>query len=252
MRITHLLGCCLLCVAAVSAADERSFIVGVEDIEYLPYYSPGKMRGFTGIAHDILHAFADSHDYRIEFRAMPVLELCQELEAGRIDFKFPFDQNWHCPGLKIEGTRQSLGFISYHDGVMIRPEHQEKTLTDFRILGTLTGFTPVGYDKAIAEGQLQVKEYARVDQLLQGAIEGEVQLAFLAKEVAKFSLRVSGQTRELMIAARLPVLRSMYRIGTKKHPEVIREFDQWALKNEERIRYIARLYGVSNGALFAE
>lgn len=74
-------------------ATERHFNVGVEELDYLPYYT-SKGNNYQGYARELLDAFAKERGYTFDYKPLPVKRLFQSLLKKQVDFKFPDNPNW--------------------------------------------------------------------------------------------------------------------------------------------------------------
>ncbi len=228
-------------------AEQDSFIIGVEKNEYLPYYSPTHVYGYTGIIYEVLIRFAEDKNYNFVFKPMLVPELCTSLEAGIIDFKVPYDAVWRCPGLDKSDVTASNGFIPYVDGILGKPENSDKNISELKTIGTITGFTPVGFMDLINSGKLRLVEFNKSEELIKHTISGKIDIAYLNIDVGAFILRRTiAKPDALKYNPNLSHLTSTYRIATKKYPDIITEFNRWVEKNKKRIEYIASNYGIVN------
>ena len=245
-RVATLYALLTLCISAAAIAETRSYRVGVELNEYLPFYSPSKERGYTGIGYDVMQKFAHENNYAFEFVPMLVPELCLALERGVIDFKFPYDQEWRCPGLDKSDVSESIGFVPYTDGVVMDPEKFDKTIFDVKTLGTITGFTPVGFMGLVNSGQIRLVEYNNPSRLLEKVVQGEVDMGYLSIQVATYILRNKlRKPQALQFNANFPHVNGMFRLASKRHPKIISEFNQWIFDNKKVIEYIASKYGIT-------
>lgn len=234
-------------VRAETSSKPDQFIIGVENVDYLPYYSPQKTHGYHGIAFEVLAEFAHDAGYTLQFKPMSVAALCSALESGTIDFKFPYDSEWDCPGLMQKDVVQSVGFIPYSEGVFTRPGRTINGIGGIARLGMLVGFTPIGFEQAIADDKLMLVRYSSPLTLLKAALRDDVDGAYISVEVGTYYLSNELDSREgLKFNTNLPLRRASYHLGTKQFPVIISQFNDWVKQNQKLIRYIASKYGVRN------
>lgn len=225
-----------------AAAD--TFIVGVENIEYLPQYSWGES-GYGGFARELFDAFAKASGHRFEYRGFPVARLYAKFLDGEVDLKFPDNPNWATDSKAGHAVVYSDPVVDYVDGVNVRPERVGQGAEAVRTLGVLRGFTAWGWLDRIAGNKVSVQGNSSFPALLEQTIVGRVDGAYGNVAVVQHLLRsVMKQPGALVFDPKLPHVSSHYRLSTIKHPELIAEFNAWmkreapaiaALKAEHRV-----------------
>lgn len=244
----------LLAVAAVCAlfcaparADNRTFVVGVEELDYYPAYAWQKGE-YGGAAREILDAFAQAKGYTLIYRPLPIKRLLAELLSGGIDFKFPDNPGWALDAKQNQPVIYSAPVISYVDGVMVRPENVGRGLEALRTLGTVSGFTPFAYFDAIREGRLQLKENPRLDLLLKQVAMGRLDGAYAAVAAANYQLDTTlGMPGGLVFDPSLPHSREHYRLSSMLHAAIIAEFNAWMAANAGQVKAIKDRIGAEKG-----
>jgi len=233
------------CFATLLNAEQTKFIIGVENYEYLPYYSPSKKQGYSGVGFDILNAFGKDLEYSFTFKEMSIPELCVALETGVIDFKFPYDVAWNCKGLNKKDVITSKGFVDYTDGILNLPENAKKGLSSIKSIGTIVGFTTIGFEPMLEANKLHLVEFKTSEELVKAVLDEDVNIAYMNIKVGLFTLRKMGKkTTDLEFNKNYPSFSNHYRIATKKYPEIIKEFNYWIEKNHKRADYFLKKYGL--------
>lgn len=247
MRLIAALLACLLGVAAPAAADDRSLVVGVEELEYYPLYA---MRDgeYVGTARDILDAFAADKGYRLVYRPLPIKRLYAEALSGGVDLKFPDNPGWAADikaGAKVEYSKPVIAFI---DGVMVRPGQFGRDPAQIRTLGTVAGFTPYSWLDRVKAGAVTIKENPRMELLLRQAVVGHVDGAYASVAVASHVLAGRlDMPGALVFDPGLPHSRDHYHLSTATRPDVVAEFDAWLTANAARVKMIKDRYGAEKG-----
>ncbi len=222
----------LVCLGAMAPApassQQTTFVVGVEDLEYFPQYSH---RGNTviGFGRELLDAFARSRGYHFEYRLYPLGRLSLEaFKYKSLDFKYPDNPAWEPALRKQANVHYSKPVMPYIDGVLVLPENKGRTLKDFKILGTVTGFTPLKYLDLIADKRVSVFQNDSFISLLKQVTLKRVDGAYVNIEVARYQLRdVLRQPDALVFDAGLPHVRDHYYLSSVKHPAIIKEFNDF-------------------------
>lgn len=237
----------LLLLALAPGVGAAQLVVGVEDLDYLPAYCY-RDGEYGGAAREILDAWAADRGHGLTYRPLPVKRLMTELVNGGIDLKFPDNPYW---GADIKGGRKvaySLPVIAYVDGVMVRPERRGLGLEKFQILGTVAGFTPYAWLDRLRAGQVQLKETARMDQLLRQGQAGRVDGVYVSVAVAIHQMeKVLNMADFLVFDSTLPHSRDYYMLSSAAKPDLIADFNGWFSANQERVRSIKTRWGAEKG-----
>ena len=198
---------------------------------------------YLGLGRDILDAFASSQGYDFVYKPYPIKRLTMYLVDGDIDFKFPDHSNWS-PDIK-EGASifYSDPVISYVDGVFVKPEN--KGGGDIRILGSVLGFTPWDWMEKIEGGAVALKEARDLGSLVELAITGRIDGAYVNTHVVKHYLQSSGKLDLLVFDSDLSHVKSEYMMSTAKHGDIVKEFNVWLGNNVELIDILKSKYGIS-------
>jgi len=230
MRARLALGVALLCAASLSAGAPRqtTFIVGVEDLEYFPQYGHSGTQ-VTGFGRELLDAFAKSRGYTFEYKMYPLSRLSLEaFKFQSLDFKYPDNSYWETKLRSAVKVHYSKPVMPYIDGVMVLPHNKGRGIGQFKLLGTMTGFTPWNYLELIKDGRVTVFENDSFISLLKQVTLKRVDGAYVNVEVAKYQLRaVLHQPGALVFDPDLPHTRDYYYLSSVRHPAIIAEFNQF-------------------------
>lgn len=215
-------------------AEPKTYTVGVEDLEYYPQYSH-QGEECTGFGCALLDAFAKSKGYKFEYKILPVNRLFFKfLKGNTLDFKYPDNAHWEAQqkaAVKVHYSKPVMPFI---DGVVVHPDFKGRGLKQFKVLGTMTGFTPWSYLDLIKNKQVTVFENDSFVSLLKQAQLKRVDGAYINIEVAKYQLKeVLHQPNSLVFDPDLPHTKDFYFLASVKHPQIIQEFNEFLLKEKE-------------------
>lgn len=249
MRIYPIVLTGLLCLgwASSSVAQQKTFVVGVEDLEYYPQYSH-KGNEFIGFGRELLDAFAKSKGYKFEYKILPLNRLFLEnLTYKSLDFQYPDNSYWEAhlrKGVTIYYSKPVMPFI---DGVMVLPENKGRGMTDFKVLGTMTGFTPWNYLDLIKQKRVTVFENDSFLALLMQASRKRVDGAYINVEVAKYQLReIVHRPDALVFDPSLPHTRDFYYMSSVKHPAIIQELNQFLASEVELYERIRKKLAIES------
>ncbi|MBR9971777.1 substrate-binding periplasmic protein [Magnetospirillum sulfuroxidans] len=224
----------LLILAAMVMASPvcaRDLVVGVEEQEYYPLFAV-REGDYVGTAREILDAFAHAQGHRLIYRPLPIDRLFSELVSGRIDLKFPDNAQWGGDFKAGRSIAYSKPVVASLDGVMVRPMNLGRGASAIRVLGTVSGFQPLGWKDRIADGSVALRAQTGVEDLLKQAATGKVDGAYVSVAVANYALaRLLDMDGALVFDASLPHIRGSYHLSSFTQPEIIRAFDQWLMEN---------------------
>lgn len=227
-----------------SPAMADTYIVGVENIDYLPQYRWNE-QGYSGFSRALFDAFAKASGHTLVYQAYPVARLYAKFLDGEVDLKYPDNPEWAIDGKAGHRVVYSDPVVAYVDGVNVRPERLGQGVDAVRTLGVLRGFTARGWLDRIAAGAVTVQGNSSFPALLEQTLVGRVDGAYGNVAVVQHLLR-SGLERPgtLVFDPGLPHVSSYYHLSTVKHPALIAAFNDWmkresatvaALKAEHRV-----------------
>lgn len=231
--------------APASAQNGRSFVVGVEQLDYLPAYGI-EDGAYIGYARELLDAFAADSGYLFEYRPMPVPRLFASLLAGTVDFKYPDSPNWSRAEKEGREVAYSSPAMVHIDGTVVARARDPESI---ETLGTVTGFTAWAWQDRIDRGEIHVTENADLTSLIRQVLAGRVDGAYANVAVVKHQLdTVLEQPDSLIYRSDLPFDRGTYHLSTTLHSEVIAAFDAWLEANAEQVARLQEDYGVDEPA----
>ncbi|MBX2869802.1 MAG: transporter substrate-binding domain-containing protein [Acidiferrobacterales bacterium] len=230
VRVIFLMGI-LLAQPAIS----DTFIIGVEDNQYLPHYSYENGQ-YIGFGRDVLDAFFEQTEDTIEYQALPVARLFSTFIAGGVDFKYPDNEIWSAKEKSRVNIYYSDPVVDYIDGVSVVPDKMNQPIDDIKIIGTVRGFSAWDWQDRIDSGQLILSENSSTEKLIQQAITGRIHGAYANIDVIQHILKHRfDSNQQLVFDSSLPHTKSNYRLSSQHHPEVIEEFNIWLANNVELI-----------------
>lgn len=223
----------LLTIVLATSAWAKSYLVGVEEIEYLPYWE-GKGTSYSGFGKEYLEAFAKDENLQFTYVPFPVKRLYSELFEGKIDFKFPDVDYWQKDQKKGRSIHYSSGIVPFTDGVMRPGSTIGQAKEQIKRLGTVRFFTPFEYLDDITAKKIILEEVNSLDSLISMMKQGRIDAIYVNIEVAKRAqAKVSTpQDKVVLFDRSLPHTNSQYSISSLKHPDIIDRFNKWMKKNE--------------------
>jgi ABC-type amino acid transport substrate-binding protein len=220
--------------AGTSLAQEKTYVIGVENIDYLPHYT-GENNQYTGFSRVLLDAFAQKTGCHFTYMPLPLNRLFREFLEGNVDFKYPDNPDWSADLKKDQTVYYSTPVVSAVTGIMVLPENKAQPLEQFETLGTMMGFTPTAYMKLIKEGNVKKTESASTDfaTLLKMGMLKRVDGVYIAIDVGAYQLReILKKPDALVFNPNLPYDVQKYSLSSLKHPEIINEFNEFLVKEK--------------------
>ncbi len=235
---------CSLFLLAGSALAQDSYVVGVEDITYMPHYNWNGQE-YGGFARLLLDSFAKDKGHTFSYEPLPIKRLFNAfLSQKSVDFKYPDNPIWSANMREGVDVAYSDPVVEYIDGVFVLPENKGN-VDNLKTLGTVLGFTAWDYKGDIDSGKITVSENSNLESLLKMAIAGRVDAAYCNIAVGRQKLQEMGQEGKLVFDPALPHTRANYLVSSVKHPEVIKEFNEWMAANAGTIDAMKKKWGVS-------
>jgi polar amino acid transport system substrate-binding protein len=220
-----------------------SFIIGVEDINYYPYFDFESAN--PSFSKDLFEQFAADSGHQISFLPLPIKQFNKWLFEENIDFKFPDNQRWQQQPVSPEHSLHfSDDILMMTAGTLVMSENKDKPESFIKNVGTIAGFQPTLWMEQIAQGKVKIIEDRSpkilVKQLVHGIVDGlDIDLA-----VANYHLHELQLNNKIVISSNIIRQVFAYKLSTLKYPQVIEQFNRWLLNNEEFVTALKARYGI--------
>lgn len=221
----------ILLFAAPQALLAKTVVIGLESTYYPPryYLEEGKPAGID--VERLTQAFK-ALGYDIDWKVKPVNELYQALWKGEIDFKFPDNPEWKYEAKQGKEVLYSAAVQSDTDGLFVLPKYANRSLEKIKKVGTLRGFTVVSLEHSVRAGKIQVLEYDDTSALMQAAIQGKIDGAYLSKGVGNYYLsKILRVPNALVFDASLPTAENPYYLSSLKKGKLLSKLNEWMKGN---------------------
>ncbi len=236
----HWLASVLLCWSALVAAEPRTIVVGIEQIDYYPHYdfSAGQQRGYF---YDLMQLFGKKNGVQIRFTALPVKRLYQEAN-NNIDVVYPDNPNWQ-QYMVAEYSKTFSDPVIYTLGsTMVLPENRQMPLEKFRSLAVIHGFAPHRWLELQPRYKFRIVDVADSASALGLVLKGRVHGASIELNVANEYLRRQGQSGALVAAEQLPFTELPFLLSSVNKPELIIEFNRFLQTHPLEIQQLKQKY----------
>ncbi len=236
---------CLFCLmAGLIPAQAKTYTIGVEDLNYLPYYASDQ-KEYYGFARQFFDLFAKEQGITFEYKVLPVKRLWNDFLKEKLDFKFPDHSYWNSDAKKGLNVVYSDAVVHYIDGVMVTSANRGITIENFKKLGTVTGFTAWDYLDLIKANKIRIVENSSFVGLLKQTLVGRLDGAYINISVAQHQLETElKKPSALVFASQLPHTKSAYLMSSIKHPELVAALNAFMKKHGEAIHRLKIKYKV--------
>ncbi len=246
----------LLMVAGPSYAQDH-YIIGTEDIDYLPYIGNSEGHNaeknkLTGYAVDIFDDFFKSEKASFAYNKLPIKRLFKQfLFEDSLDFKYPDSASWK-PELR-EGKEifYSIAINKSINGLIIHLDNRPANAESIKTIGAIRGVVPWSYINAIKTGEIKLKEYAKTSYLINSLLAKRIDAAYIDTAVAKLYLKdfPAAQKSKIRFDTSFPHDVNLYQMSSMKHPEMISRLNLFLKNNPKIIEDLSVKYGVSSTPL---
>ena len=220
-----------------------SLSIGVEKIDYAPYYFMKKGR-YMGFARDVFDLYSEKSGNDISFRPSPVAKLNSNLLSGKVSFRFPDNAYWSKKEKAGAKILYSEPVISYTDGLMVMSEQLGKGLDNIKKVGTIRGFSPISIKKEVDSGTIKIIEYSHIKTVMKKLSEGEIDAIYFNVKVLLFKLQKIKTPYDIAFDSQLPHSNGTYHLSSTKNPEVIKSFNQFLADHQQEIQAIKEKHGL--------
>lgn len=235
----------VFCLNLGKVAQADNFVVGVEDLQYYPYFDFASDN--NSFARALLDQFAKDNDHHITYLPLPIKQFPKWLFEENIDFKFPDNARWqeknNIHHLKIIYSDEVLELIA---GTLVLEKNSNKDIASFKSIGTVTGFYPTLWLDKIAQGKVSIFEDPSptilVQYLLRGLIDGlDIDLAVANNEFRKLNL-----DEKIVFSNQIEQEVYSYQLSTVKYPEILIQFNQWQVEKRKFIEALKVEFGIKD------
>lgn len=236
----------LLSTLVSACAWAGSFTVGVEATEYLPVSKGDAGGAYAGYARDLLDAFAAKYGHTFTYKPLPVARLYDEFAVKKnLDFKFPDNAYWGGDSKKGVTVVYSNGLVRVTEGLMVLPSNKGKALAAIGKIGTIRGFTPYPYVAQITAGKIAVTEVNTAEAAISMTDAGRVDGVYMAQMVGNYLMtEVMKKPGMLVYDNKLPNSSNDFSLSTIAHPEVIKQMDEFLLKDKDTVAKLKAKYKI--------
>ena len=217
--------------------NKITYTVGVENIDYAPYFSIDANGNYGAFARDFLDLFAKKNNIEFKYIPMPIAMLYEEFINGSIDFKYPDNPNWFLEEKKGKNIIYSDGAVEYVDGVILKSENKNMDIKLLKSIGTINGFdTKIYSDKG-----LKIIEYRSIQDLIENLNSNNVDCIYFNVAVAlKFINKNPEYKGKFIFQKNFPYTMQKYSLSTIKNKEIIELLNKFLKTNSKEINELKK------------
>ncbi len=241
MRLFKLL--LLISIAVNSSA--QALTLGVEATNYSPYYFLNEKQKYQGAAREIFDLFSEINILKFSYYPMPVPRLFNEFVKGNLDLKFPDNPLWSASLQSEVKVFYSKPVFNINEALLVLKKNEtEIPKTEIKKVGTILGFSVPGIASSIANNDFETVKTQEVYQLIHMLMNDRVQAVYFNENVALNLAKKMYPQKKLSTHSQYPPFQYAYHLSSIKHPELIRQFDQFLISHAEPIAKIRDRYGL--------
>ena len=235
-----------------NAKSATHYVVGVENIEYLPYFdgSGADNSDYYGFSQKLLTLFAQQHDFKFEFYTLPINRLYKEfIDHHHVDFKYPDNPQWK-PSYKA--SFGDLNEIIYSQPTVVTKTgiaslNKNITIDECVSFATVRGFTPQSFKPLMNNENVELIETANVRELIELLLKERVECVYISNDVLNYNIvKYFKLTRPVYFQNELPVDLQAFLLSSIDYPDVIKKFDTFLLSHKVQIQELKKEYQIKN------
>lgn len=243
MKLKHLSAFALASLAL--SAHGQTYVVGVENLPFMPHYSTDKQGNYSGFAREVLDLFAAEAGVQFEYRPLSGERLLPALLQGQVDFKYPDNPDWAEAQKTGAAVQYSQPLVNYVDGVLVPPARQGQGVDGLQRLAIVNGWTPWAYRQRIDAQQTRLVPSDDLPEMIRQALKKDADGAYFNVVVATYYLdNIRARPGALVFDPKLPFTRGTFHLSSIKQPALIQRFDQFLAERHEAIAALKTKYQV--------
>lgn len=241
----HKLVCTIALAFLANTAHAQTYVVGVENLAFMPHYSTDKQGNYCGFAREVLDLFAATAGIQFDYRPLSGERLLPALLQGEVDFKYPDNPTWAQGQKAGKNLSYSQAVVNYVDGVLVPPMRQGQGVDKLQRLAIVNGWTPWAYQARVEAKHTQLIVSDDLPAMIKLALRKDAEGAYFNIVVASYYLdNIRAQPGALVFDPKLPFTRGTFNLSSSKHPQLIQRFDQFLIEQHEQIAKLKDKYQV--------
>jgi len=233
----------LALAGASSVHAQKTFIIGAQDIAYLPHYDFNNEQE-KGAVWRILEAYGSQNGLTFEYVALPIKRLHKELLAGNVDFVFPDNPKWFNQQFKGVEKHFSAPFYEILGASFVHRNDYNLHLDKVSSLSVPSGFSPIFWQSRIDDGQILLVDATNAIAAMRLVLSKRAQVTDLEYSVVQWHKRDYPEFTDICISPYLPHDVVALHLTTVNHPEIIHDLNRFLQENPQHLEQIKQQYGI--------
>jgi ABC-type amino acid transport substrate-binding protein len=180
---------------------------------------------------------------KFKFLPMPIFRLYKEFIDGNIDFKFPDSVNWQSEMKKNKNIIYSDDVITYIDGIVMKNENKNMTISEIKTIGTIRGFELKEYKNK--NKNIKFLESNNISELIDDLYKEKIDAVYFNVAVALHVVNNNVLFKNKFLFRKdLPYVLDHYKISTIKNKILIDDFNNFLKNNNKEIMELRKKNGI--------
>jgi polar amino acid transport system substrate-binding protein len=223
-------------------AFATSVTVGVESLDYLPFYSGKGRAGYNGFAREVFDRFAEEKGHEFIYIPVKVTSLFTKYINKEFDFKFPDNSLWRANEKTSVSIKYSDAVVQTEMGVMSLAGNGGKQLKN---VGVVDGFTPYPLLGDVKTGKLKLVKKNKMRQLIKLLIKKEIDGIYGSIDVLNYHAKKIKQKVSFEFNKNVKVSIDEFFLSSIKKGDVLDEFNVWLKSNSGEIIKLKKKHGIN-------
>ncbi len=229
-----------------ASADDKVYLVGVEDVDYFPLFSFNKSGVIRpSFAQELLQTFFEFHSIKFKFVPLPVKRFDKWYLEHNIDFKFPDNFRWRNDQSNKLGITFSEPIISLTAGTYVLKKNKDINRRDVDSIVTIRGFHPSLWLREISKNKVTLYEESTPLAIVRHLLTGNSIATNIDLNVINTNLRKLNKEGEVVLAEGIFHEQYAYHFSSIRYPEIITKFNQFLIQNKALVDEIKAKYYLS-------
>ncbi len=236
----------ILLFVNINLSYAQEFIIGVEEVSYYPLFDfSATNTNKPSFSKELLTTFFDQYNYPYRFIALPIKRFDKWYVEQGIDFKFPDNVRWRSDKENKLNITFSQSVIELMAGSYVLKSNAKYTRDDVKEMATIFGFMPTLWLDKIENKELKLIEENTPFSIVKHILHGNVDATNIDANVIRHNLKLLDKPNEIVLNTNIKHEVFSYHLSSIKHPQIIKQFNEFLQKNTLLLHQLKQKYGIS-------
>lgn len=223
----------------------QSLVVGVEEVDFSPYFRSSQSDAFGGYLRAFLDRFAIDRGYVLDLEIMPLKRLFLGFVDDDVDLFVPDNPTWSLPFKKRSEIFYSRDVAVALDGFAVLPGREDlQPGHGIDHVGTMLGFTVEPILEPSVREVMSIEHASGFESLFKALFLERIDAVYCNVAVARTILAGLGRDPGAISWSRtLPRFKSRFHISSR-HQLLIEELDRWMAEHPAEVQDLKRSHGI--------